>query len=140
MKKETSNKESTCNEINKCITCNGDGLLCKTQFLSTDYYKVECVNGHDYGNWVKTEEKAVKEWNEMEAEPIMFLRCINSIYSTDKVERLLFTKGDFYAVYGYEKKRFSNHFRVYDNRRKLHILYDDNITGEMKNFELCLKP
>lgn len=128
------------NEINKCISCDGDGILRMGRFFSTDYYRVECMKGCNVTPWAETEERAIKEWNGMESEPIMFLRCIKSIYSTDKVERLLFTKGDFYAVYGYEKKRFSNHFRVYDNRRKLHILYDDNITGEMKNFELCLNP
>ncbi len=123
-----------------CPYCNGEGILCKTRFLSTDYYVVECVNGHKCGHWVKTEERAVKEWNETEGEPIIFLRCNKNIYTTNTPRELLFTKGELYAVYGYEKKRFSNHFRVYDNRRKLHMIGGDTLIGEMQYFDICLKP
>lgn len=127
------------NEINKCISCDGDGILRMGRFFSTDYYRVECMKGCNFTHWAGTEERAIKEWNGMESDPIIFLRCNKNIYTTNTPRELLFTKGELYAVYGYEKKRFTNHFRVYDNRRKLHILDDDTLIGEMQYFELCLK-
>ena len=50
-------------EILRCPFCGCSGMLFSKIIDGTEFFCVECTNGHFLGNMKKTKEEAIKEWN-----------------------------------------------------------------------------